>query len=147
MNRQKITVLAVVALLALVGSFYGGMTYARGKKVMFGSGDFRNMTPEQRQQFGQRAGMARNGGMNGGFIMGEILNKDDSSITVKLPDGGSKIIFYSGTTNIAKSAAGSASDLAPGMQVTANGSPNSDGSLTAQSIQIRPDVPQQQKLQ
>lgn len=40
-----------------------------------------------------------------------------------------------------KSASGSAADVAVGSSIVVTGSKNSDGSVTAQSIQIRPDMP------
>jgi hypothetical protein len=69
-------------------------------------------------------------------VSGEIISQDDTSITVKLQDGSSKIVILSGNTNINKSSEGSKSDLKTGERVTAFGTTNSDGSITAQNVSI-----------
>jgi hypothetical protein len=74
----------------------------------------------------------------GGSINGEIISKDDQSLTIKLRDGGSKIIFFSPATEIAKSVSGTAEDLTAGANLMINGTTNSDGSVTARMIQLRP---------
>ena len=131
MNKNVLVVIAIVAVGA--GSFYSGMQY--GKKT--NGGDDR---AARFAQFGGarggRGGIGAQG--NSGFVAGEILSKDDKSITLKLRDGGSKIVFVSGSTQVMKSDAGTLNDLKVGEQVSAMGSTNSDGSINAQSIQIRP---------
>jgi hypothetical protein len=148
MNNMKklITIVAAVAVVVGSGAFYGGMKYVQGRG---GRGNFTNLTPEQRQQFmantgaGFRGGTGQGrGGTNGGdFTSGEIISKDDKSVTVKIRDGGSKIIFFSNTTEVGKFVNGTVIDLEIGKNVTVNGTVNQDGSITAQSIQIRPAVP------
>jgi len=147
---KKTYILIAVVVIVGAGVFYGGFRYGQSKNSaanfsMFG---LQNMTPEQRQQ---RSGSNNfpagrsNGvnGQNGTFLNGEIISRDNNSITVKLPDGGSKIIFISDATSINKSTVGAVADLETGKQITINGSANSDGSITAQFIQIRPDLPDQ----
>ena len=80
----------------------------------------------------------RTGG-GGNFISGSIISEDSTSITLQLAgNAGSKIIFYSGYNSNWKMASGTASDLSTGTNVSVTGTTNSDGSVTAQSIQIRP---------
>ena len=153
-NGMKKLLLVAVAVAVLVGggAFYGGMKYAQARRGYLPAGrqDFANLTPEQRQQFqanagggfraGQGAGYLPAGrqGMGGMFVAGEIISKDDKSITIKLQNGGSKIVFYSDATEVGKSVSGTSVDLEIGKTVTTSGTTNSDGSITAQSIQIRP---------
>ena len=86
----------------------------------------------QGRRFGGQAGA--------GFrpVAGEILSMDDKFITVKLPDGSSKIVLFSDKTAIDKSATGTKEDLTVGMRVAVFGQDNSDGSVTAQNIQLNP---------
>ena len=77
------------------------------------------------------------------MAVGEVISADDKSITIKLRDGGSQIIFFTPSTPVTKSVSSSASDVAVGEQVTVSGAKNQDGSISAQSIQIRPNLPTQ----
>ncbi len=133
MNKTIISIIAVAVVVG-GGAFYGGMKYGQSvdaaqRAAQRGAGGF---------GAGNGARGARAGGGGGGFTAGDIISKDDKSITLKLNDGSSKIIFYSATTKIMKSADGSVDDLAAGKQISVNGTLNSDGSISAQSIQLRP---------
>ncbi len=128
--------LVVIGILVLVGVFYIGMVYGKSQIPARGQGS---------QAFGlngrSTAGGMRNGGNFGGMTVGEILSKDAQSITLKLRDGSSKIIFYTDKTPIEKNVSGVSTDLVVGKQVSVTGTANPDGSLTAQSVQIRPAMP------
>ncbi len=130
-------IVPVVVLLILVGggSFYGGMKYADSKRV----GTFA-ANRAAGVNFPNGAGGTRmpgaGGNAAGGFTGGEIISKDDSSLTIKLRDGGSQIIFFSSSTQVMKSAVGSKEDLVIGKNITVTGSANPDGSLTARSLQL-----------
>ncbi len=134
----------IAVIIVGAGAFYGGMQYGKSQA---GSGN--NAAKQQRLaqgaggqvQGGQFNRQGRGGQAGGGFANGDIIAKDDKSLTIKLRDGGSKIIFLSGSTQIMKSVDGSISDLAVGQNVMINGSANADGSLTAQAVQLRPALP------
>jgi hypothetical protein len=100
----------------------------------------KNTTPPITNQMVRqnRPGMNNRNMMGGnGFATGEVLSKDQTSLTIKLRDGGSKLLFLNTNTRIEKSTEGTISDVGVGQQITATGTPNTDGSITAQSIQIR----------
>jgi len=134
MNKSIVIIIAVT-LIVVAGAFYGGMKYAENK-AMAGR-------QQRAQQFSGNSGAGFSGGTGagqrggGGFTAGEIITKDDKSVIVKLQDGGSKIVFLSDSTKITKSTDGALSDLEVGKNVSVNGTANSDGSITAQTIQLR----------
>lgn len=142
MKKQIITIIGITATV-VGGSFYAGVKYGQNKifSSRGGAAAFANLSPGERQarmqQFGGGMGTRAGGRADGGFVSGEIISKDDKSITIKLRDGGSKIVFYSGSTEIGKSVNGTTGDLSNGKTVMINGKANSDGSITAQLIQIR----------
>jgi len=133
-------IIFIIAVMAAVGgaAFYAGMKYQTSRQNaarqnmarQFGANADANMVGAAGIRF-------RNQG-NGGFASGEIIAKDDKSVTVKLRDGGSKIVFFSESTEIGKSAVGSADDLKTGEQIMVSGDQNSDGSVVAKTIQISP---------
>jgi hypothetical protein len=132
-NMKKRLIITFVALVLVgAGAFFGGMKYSQNKITQ-------GFAQRMQAGIGNRTGIA--GDRAGtGFITGDIIFKDDKSITVKLRDGGSKIIFYSDTTELSKFASGTLSDLEVGKSVSVNGKTNQDGSITAQSIQLRPEI-------
>jgi len=138
---KKILPIIVIVIIVAAAAFFGGMTYVKSTRQNFAKQNLGG------QQMGA-AGVGMRGIRTGsGFASGEIIAKDDpaedgagKSITIKLQDGGSKIVFFSDSTEISKFASGSASDLVTGQSVMANGTTNSDGSITAQSIQLRPNI-------
>lgn len=140
MNKKISIVSAVIAIVIVATlSFYGGTAYSSSKRVSFGQGGQFGAGGNfgaQGTGVGRRAGMAGTAG--GGMVFGEILSKDSQSITIKLPNGGSQIVLVSSSTTVGKVATGTSEDLVVGGNVTVSGSSNSDGSITAQTVQIRP---------
>lgn len=124
----------IVALLVGGVAFFGGMQYQKTQAVSgpMMQGQFRG------QNGGPQGGLQGGSGNRQGMmpVSGEILSQDDQSITVKMQDGSSKIVILSDDTNINTSSEGSMEDLKTGETVTAFGTTNSDGSITAQSVSI-----------
>lgn len=128
------TIIAISAVL-IVAAFFGGMKYgqAQAPSQAGGQGGYSGQG-----KFGGGSGGARMRGGNGGFTSGDVLSVDDKSMTLKLRTGGSKIIFLSDKTQVMKSVDGSKSDIKNGASVMVSGTANSDGSVTADMVQIRP---------
>lgn len=90
---------------------------------------------------GQRSNLQRMGNRNtmGGFINGELVKKDASSLSIKQRDGNMKLVLVTSSTKAMKMTESNLGEFAIGQQIMVTGSSNSDGSLTAQTVQIRPD--------
>lgn len=134
-NKNALLLVLVTILGAGVG--FGGGFYFRGLRFqkarnVFGAGrgNFQRFT-------GQRTGMGRM--MGGGGVFGSILSMDDKSVTVKLNDGSSKIVFFSDSTVYTNTVSAQKSDLKVGDTIAVFGSPNSDGSVTATNVQLNPE--------
>lgn len=141
MNNKKIIAIAVGTAVIFGGAgFYGGIVYQKKKAVNNFSerGAGIKQGDGQQKGQGQRTGMMGGQGQGGGFSDGEVISKDEKSVTLKTRDGGSKIIYFSAETKIGKTTDGAITDLNIGQQLMVNGKANSDSSLTASNIQIRP---------
>lgn len=115
----------VVALVVSALAFFGGMQYQKSQRGSFAG------------RFGGQGGFARTGDAQGTRpVSGSILSQDANSITVKMPDGSTKIVILSDKTAINKASAGAKSDLTTGAKVAVFGTQNSDGSITAQVISL-----------
>ncbi len=144
MPINKVVPIIIALIVVGGGAFYGGMKYAESKSSADNPAsnfrDLQNLSPEERQKQIEQMGGGRTGAirqLGGGVASGEIISKDDQSITVKLRDGGSKIVFYSDSTPIQKFIDGSSGDLEVGKTIIINGKANDDGTVAAQSIQIQ----------
>jgi len=150
---KKLLPIIIAIIIVGGGAFYGGMKYAQSKSsqglTQGGLEDMRNLSAEERQARFEQMGLAgmigtrgaRSGDETGsGFVNGEIISKDESSVTIKIQDGGSRIVFYSDSAEVSKFTSGTPDDLEIGKSVTVNGKVNEDGSITAQSIQLRLEI-------
>ncbi len=159
MDKKFIPVWIVSLVIVGAGAFYSGMLFQKSqdkttttaasnsgvRTAAAGGGNFQNLTPAQRtqlqQQFGGAGGTGRAGRGGAGLTIGSVLSKDATSLTIKMTDGSTKTIYYSDKTTVTKTADTTISDVAVGSEITANGTANTDGSVSATTIQIRPAVP------
>ncbi len=159
MQNKKTIGLVVGFVLVAVIFFFIGNQYGKSKNnavTQNGNSALRNFTGGQNG--GQFTGGQRGARTSGGNVIGTILSKDANSITVQLNSfgggnggasagtqtaQGSKIVFYTGSTTVMKTVDGTAADLTVGKMVTISGTANPDGSVNAESIQLRNALPNQ----
>jgi len=134
---KTITKIIIGGVLVAIVFFYAGLKYTQSHSPV--------ASATGRAAFAGRvgtttgaAGGARFGGAGGGLVAGTVLSNDPQGITVSVQGGGSKIIFVATSTSYTTTTAGSASDVKVGDSVMITGTTNSDGSITARSIDVRP---------
>src|SRR5438552_16942130 len=106
-NQKMILITVAVAIIAAGAGFFGG--------TKFGVTQAASQRDQFRMMNGQNGG--RFGGMGGRGVIGEIVSKDDKSITVKMADGSTKIVLFSDSTSINKATEGTKDDLKEGVRV------------------------------
>lgn len=133
MKNKNLLVPVIAGIVCLTIGFFAGQKYQQSQVTRFAG------------RMGMNGGnfSFRTNGQNGqqnrtGFrpITGQIIAADNKSITVKMPDGSSKIVLLSDSTQIAKSDTASKSALTVGANVSVFGTQNSDGIVTASNIQM-----------
>jgi len=134
-SKNNLIIIILIVVIVGAGAFFAGMKYQESKSI------------GQRQlTFGQGSGRIGNGqgGFNRGMrpVAGEIISSDANSLTVKMQDGSTRIVILSEKTEINKAEKTSKENLKTGQQVAVFGTENSDGSVTAQNIQLNPQFRQ-----
>lgn len=134
--NNTLLVTLIVAVVAGGFGFFGGMKYQQSQVKQFtfqnGNGGMPNGTGAMR--------IGRGGNTATRPVTGEIINNDDTSITVKMDDGSSKIVLINGSTSINKAEEVTKSELTAGTNVAVFGTTNSDGSVTALNVQVNPQA-------
>ena len=130
----------VVGLILIVASFWGGYKYAGGSDCSI----LKPLSAEEKSQLGKTITAMKSNGTAVSdvpqIIGGKIIETDNSSITISLPQGGSSIVFLASTTAVVKSSVGTFKDLSAGKSVTVVGTKNPEGSFSARAIQLNPDT-------
>ena len=151
-NNKTITI--AISVIVLVVGFFLGLLYQKSKtpqlnnsnqSQIFNRGDRQGVA--QGQGLGQGLNQVEDGGKNRGQTpgfrqdLGEIVSLDDSSMTMKMADGSSKIIFFSESTTINQSVSASRDDLQIGSSVAVRAN-QSNNTFIAENIEINPHLAQ-----
>ncbi len=139
MNKHTQMIVAIIgtAIIAFGAGFITARQL-RAKQLAAGQFQGRMQNQGQNQKPGQGNQLGQPGGRQGMQpAAGEILSSDDKSITVKLNNGGSKIVLVTDKTTINKASEATKADLTTGKNVAVFGTENSDGSVTAETIQLK----------
>lgn len=135
------TIAVIIALIVFTGlGYWAGSASASGA-----SGTGRSGASAYAGGFGG-AGRGGAGGASaganrsgfGGAVTGSIISMDANSLTISMRPNGTRIVYFASSTSILKTDPGTVADLSTGTNVVVAGTPAADGSVVAQSIQIRP---------
>ncbi|HPT66071.1 MAG TPA: hypothetical protein PK257_02050 [Candidatus Woesebacteria bacterium] len=139
-KKINLSIVIVLVLVALGLGFTIGTLVQRNKRPNF------RTTNGQQFQTGTRQLGDRTNGTNLGFqkggpsgqnnASGEVIKIDDSSITIKTQNGGSKLIMISGSTIYKQLMDTDKSKLQVGSQIIVDGEAGTDGSITGKTISI-----------
>ncbi len=114
--------------------FFAGIKYQQNKQV----NNLRNFGFRQQNLLNNRQ-RVNNNRLSFRPVAGEIAEIDDKSITIKLNNGSSKIVFYSEKTEVNRTEKANIKDLSKGEKVVVFGEEDRSGSINAISIQINPN--------
>jgi hypothetical protein len=117
----------VIAIVALGGGYFLGKASGATSRAAGFAGAYSSSTRR-----------AAGGAAGGGLITGTIATLGSSSITLQLANGNSEVVFYSTSTPVSEPTTVSVNALKVGTTIIAGGTSNSDGSLTALTLQVRP---------
>lgn len=128
-NYKTHIIWAVVVIVALAGGYFWGRANGAASRAAGYVGAFSSST----------RGFARTGAAAGGAgALGQITAVTSSSLTLQLANGNSEVVFYSTSTQVTEQTTVSPNVLAAGTNVLVAGTSNSDGSVTATTIAVRP---------
>lgn len=138
MSRKKLTIIwVIVAIAALAGGFFWGKSVGASSTIATNrTGTGRFAFGSSTAAFAGRTGGAT-GAAGGGLAVGQVLSIGSDSLTLQLANGNSESVFFSSSTQVIVPQPASISSVQTGTMVMVAGTTNSDGSVTATSIQLR----------
>jgi hypothetical protein len=129
MNTKTISI-AVVALIigGAIGYFAHPASAQTGAFARGAAGTFTRGT----------GAAGTTGAAGGGFLTGTVAATGSDSITLNTRDGSSHVVLVTPSTTVSKTVASTLTDVSVGANVMVIGTTNSDGSVSATMIELRP---------
>lgn len=125
MKYKTHIVWAVVAVAALIGGIFLGEGMAAGGNAQLANGASSSSA---------RGGFRTDS--SGSVFAGQVSAINGSDITLQLSNGNSEVVLYSSSTPVAEPTNVPISKVVTGSNIVVMGTKNSDGSVTASSIEI-----------
>lgn len=143
---KKAWIWGVIVIIVVAGAgFWGGMTYAQSSSSASRFSGTGGAGFAGRAGAGGFTGGTFAGGAGGGATVGTVIAVGNGTFTVQLPSStsttattGTKLVLVDSATEIDELESVPVSSLQVGQTVTVSGTANSDGSVTASSVMIRP---------
>ena len=123
-EKKTLLVTAFIIIVAL-GAFYAGAKYEKHKL----------------SALGLLVNKSANKKPVANSIKGVVTSKDDTSVTIKMVDGTTKNIPFSGSLTFGKDGVGSAADISTGELIIITGENNADGIFVPTNIRISKNSP------
>lgn len=136
MNRTVKIILGIILLLAVAGgSFYGGTVYGKNQAQASFAAARQRSGLQVNPQGTPLPGMGQRNLQQAGMLFGQIAEIGDGRIVVTDSNGKQVQVKVTDTTLIEKQATVSLAELTAGETVLISGRQETDGSITARSIQ------------
>ena len=146
MSKQKLIIIVVATfLVAGGGGFFAGTKYQQSRRPTPAFGQRGQFSGQARISGATRQQGNANGQVGVRPLSGKVISQDEKGFTVGLPDGGSRIVLLSENTIFKRVENAAKDDLVVGSQVMVLGQENSDGSISAQSVQIENTAVEEKK--
>jgi flagellar basal body-associated protein FliL len=132
-KNTMIIVMVALVIVASIGGFFAGLLYQKNQVSTL-------VSAAGRGNFAGRFGQAGQGTAASRPVRGQVLSTSDTTLTVKMSDGSTKIVVLSSSTAFMQSTKAALTDVKTGDTVNVVGTANSDGSVVAQDVQINPPM-------
>lgn len=142
MKKKNYIIVSIIIVLLTSSAYFLGSATSKNKNVeskiektgRMGFSPNGDMPSFDRSNTGGTSGKRM---FQGKFVNGEVISNDGTVMTIKLENGGSRIVLTSQATKFNKNIEANIQDVSAGKTVMITGESNPDGSMIANNIQIK----------